>query len=711
MQKTTPKQAQVPKGTPARQSWYVRRERVQQIVCEELRRGGSPRIVGLVGESGSGKTTAACELVRSGETLEFFSDGIVWLTVNNGAKDRLSSLMWQLATMLHDDILGSTGPVPAGFGDGGVAYIKKRVEKGNGGKGYRCLVVADDVWDAEVMVALRETGMWVLATTRNELLLEDVDGESVGIDKLSKDSALSVLRGASELPTGTPLPDSALELVELCGHLAMNIAFVGRWSAVRKREDPSAWSRAAASIRTELKTLKINATIDSPREVQSQRRISVLRAGFRYLGAVNDHVQWLYLALAVMPDGHLFSLRDATVLVYGQEYSPEDEQAVENVLDILERWSIVRAGDGARTHRKYCTHDAHLNFARESLKDRGDIRRPAVDRWVEHISSLEVLTCMDRYELTRLWRVVKVVGGKGCRVSRPYDGALSSMDDSDFEVRRKGVLKVMGFREANEDWEGAYDARRRLLGMEQQTLGTEHGHVANTLRLLADLAERIGHSDEAKEWRRQQTEALDAAICAKDRSLGAEDMDLSNLHSLATTMMESGRQDEAEQLFRQAVEVCEAKVGPDDERVGYALHSLGVCVRRRGRMLEAEKLLERSLSIKRTTVGPESAAVAYTLHNLGMCMMRLSGREEEAVKHLTKSLHIFEVQLGQDDLKLVGILHKLGMCAKAKGRYEQAIEFFTRGLRISKAKLEPNDWRILRSRRQLNRCIEQSETR
>lgn len=707
-----PKQAQVPKGTPVRQSWYVRRERVQQIVCEELRRGGSPRIVGLVGESGSGKTTAASELVRSSEALEFFSDGILWLVVNNSVKDRLSSLMWQLATMVHDDILGSTGPAPAGSGDGATRYVKKRLDKGNGGMGLRCLVVADDVWDAEVIVALRETGLWVLATTRKEELLEDVDGESVGIDKLSKDDALSVLRGASELPTGTPVPDSTWELVELCGHLAMNLAFVGRWSAVRKREDPSAWSRAAASIRTELKALKIDVTTDSPGEVQSKRRMAVLRAGFRYLGAENDHVQWLYLALAVMPDGHSFSLRDATVLVYGQEYSLEDEQAVEYVLDILERWSIVRAGGGTLAQRKYCMHDAHLNFARESLKDRGDIRRPAVDSWIEQISSLDVLTCMDRYELARLWRIVKVVGGEGCRVSRPYDRALSSMDGYDFELCRKCILKVVGFREANGDWEGAYDVRRRLLEIEQQTLGTEHGHVANTLRLLADLAKRLGHADKAKEWRRRQTEALDAAVCSQDRrSLGAEDIDVRNLHSLATTMMESGREDEAERLFRQAVEVCEAKVGPDDETVGYALHSLGVCVRRRGRILQAEELLERSLSIKLATVGPESAAVAYTLHNLGMCIMKQTGRDMEAAKHLTKALQIFEVKLGRDDVKVAGILHQLAMCAKATGRYEQAVELLTRGLRISEAKLEPGDWRVLRARRQLNRCIEQSETR
>lgn len=712
VQKNAPapkKRAQVPKTTPVRQSWHVTRERVQQTVFEGLCQGVSPRIVGLVGGSGSGKTTAAAELVRRSEVLEYFSDGIVWLPVNNGARDRLSSLMWQLAAMVHDDILGSIGPAPAGGGDGAPYYIKKNIGKGKGGEGLRCLVVADDVWEPEVIATLRGTGMWVLVTTRYDDMLQEAGAESVGIDKLSKDDALSVLTRASELPMGTPLPGSAWELVELCGHLVMNLAFVGRWSAVRKREDPSAWSRAVASISAELKALKINVTSDTIQEVQAKRRIAVLRAGFRYLGVENDDVQWLYLALAVVPDGHAFGLGEASVLVYGQEHSPEDEQAVAKVLDILERWSIVEKGGGSNTHLNYRMHDAHANFARESLKDRGDVRRPALNRWTEHISSLGVLTCTNRYELVGLWRVVKAVAGDGFHMGRPYDRALSSMDGSEFDMCRTNLLKVVGFREAHGDWAGAYDVRRRLLELEKQALGEEHGHIANTLRLLADVAGRIGNADEALKWRRQQMEALDAAV-ARDRSSKSGGTDLRSLQSLATTMMESRREEEAEQLFRQIVKVSEAQAGPDDESVGYALHSLGVCVRRRGRLPEAEELLTRSLSIKMATLGPDTAAVAYTRHNLGMCM-RQTGRVEEASNHLSMALEIFEVKLGRDDVKVAGVLNLLASCAKELGRYEEAMKLFARALNIFEAKLQPGDWRVLRSRRQLNRCVDEVDAR
>lgn len=195
-------------------------------VYDALRRDGDARVVGLVGASGVGTTTAASEIVRSSKTREFFSDGIVWLTVNEGAKERLSLLMNELATTVHEDVLGSVGIGPTAAKDG-ATYVKKRMKEGQGGQGLRCLVVADNVWEAEVITKLREIGMWTVVTTRNQGLVTDEEGGAVGIDTLAEEEALSVLRESSELPTGTLLPEAARELIHLCGHVVMDLAFDG----------------------------------------------------------------------------------------------------------------------------------------------------------------------------------------------------------------------------------------------------------------------------------------------------------------------------------------------------------------------------------------------------------------------------------------------------------------------------------------------------
>ena len=141
------KKARVPRGTPALKSWYVERQRVKDDVIKGLTAGSAPRMVALVGESGSGKTTVASNIVRNDQLREFFSDGVLWLTVGRGAN--ASHVMQQLAVAVHEDVRESVGSLPTDAD--GQAYVKRQIVDGSlGGGGLRCLVVADNVWDEEV---------------------------------------------------------------------------------------------------------------------------------------------------------------------------------------------------------------------------------------------------------------------------------------------------------------------------------------------------------------------------------------------------------------------------------------------------------------------------------------------------------------------------------------------------------------------------------
>ncbi|CAN0193370.1 unnamed protein product, partial [Ectocarpus fasciculatus] len=311
--KRAPPRARVPSLLPRRESWHVRRELVIGTVLRRLLsappggsdsgRGGSgdgytagggggrargrgraagPRVVGLVGESGTGKTAAAAEVVRGPEVLEYFSDGVVWLPVNegDGQRDRLPSLMKRLARLMYEEVgikHGFVAPSVAGAGavgsddpwggprhdgggsgsgaedgGGGAAYVKALVEgggqqqqqqqaataaataaaaDGHGGarqrRPLRCLVAADNVCEAEVVAAIAETGVWVLLTTRDGDVIRRVGGKPVVVGRLLETDADWVLRRASELPGDESPPAGARELVELCGRTALDLAFVG----------------------------------------------------------------------------------------------------------------------------------------------------------------------------------------------------------------------------------------------------------------------------------------------------------------------------------------------------------------------------------------------------------------------------------------------------------------------------------------------------
>ncbi|CAM9324987.1 unnamed protein product [Ectocarpus sp. 13 AM-2016] len=689
LSKTQAKLTKVPKGTPARKSWYVERRYVMDTVFEGLASDGGPRLVGLVGGSGSGKTTVASATVRSTKVQEAFSDGIAWLSVNDGAKERLSSLMLQLARVVYEDIGCSVGRRPTSSDDC-AAYIRQRMKKGTGGKKLKCLVVADNVWDKEVVSKLLETEMWVLLSTRNKTLVTEAHGEVVGVDELSEADAMSVLRRAAELPSQGKMPGDAVDLIELCGRVAMDLAFVGRWSTVRGRQDRTAWSDAASKVRGEMSKVRSGAASDKLAETRDARRKAILRAGFEDLaiGSDDERVQRLYLSLAILPDGHAFTVRDAAVLLYDREPSAEDEASVAGVVDTLERWTVLRSAEGA--HRM---HDAHSIFARETLMDHGYVRRPAVRRWVSSISCLEALRSSDPYVLKGLWLAVEGVGGDGWLKSRAYSAALVEMDPLHSALARQNIIALARLQEAHEDWEGASTTWRRLLEIEKQQLGADHYYVLKSYRSLASCAEQLGHVGEAADWRGKEVEALPLALARvqsqADRGR-VEGLDGANgLASVASTMLKfkPGDRAQAEVLLRRSLEIQEAALGQEDIAVADTLYQLGICLREAGRLEEAEEHLRRSLAITEARLGREDVRVATTLHSLGMCL-RMANQLAGAEAILRRGLTIKEAKLGRSDFEVARTLYELGVCVRLEaGRLDEADKVLRRCLDIVKRKL------------------------
>eukprot|EP00903_Cladosiphon_okamuranus_P018859 g17347.t1 len=687
LKKTPAKLANVPRDTPARKSWHVERSHVIESVNEVLRGDSGPCLVGLVGGSGSGKTTAASEIVRRIEVRETFSDGIVWLSVNQGANTRLPGLMLELARIVYEEVDGSVGHRPEASDDV-TAYIKQRMSAAGGAK---CLMVADNVWETEVVAQLLEIGMWILLSTRDEKLVTDADGEAVGVDELSEADAESVLRRAAELPTEMRLPDDAKDLIELCGRVAMDLAFVGRWSTVRGRQDRKAWSGATQKVRREISEVGCDPGNETPEETRTKRRKAILRAGFEDIavGSDDERVQRLYISLAMMPNGHPFTVKEAAVLLYDGIPSAEDQVSAGGVVGVLERWSIVRS-----TGNAYRMHDAHSNFARENLLDRRNVRRSAVKMWVKYISSLDALRSFDRYALKGLWLAVEGVGGDGWDKTRPYEASLAEMDESD-PLLRESIEAVGWFQELQENLEGAYTTFRRLLEIEKRELGADHPFVLNSYQTLGSWADRLGNVDESAEWRKKELEGLPLALGKVKRQLdgdGAEEFDGMVLRSVASTIVQltPDDRDEAEKLLRRSLTIEEPKLGREDVQVAYTLQHLGVCVREAGRLEEADHMLRRCLSIKEAKLGPGDIEVAYTLQHLGVCV-REAGRQEEAEELLRRCLSIKEAKLGREDVQVAYTLQHLGVCVRQARRLEEAEELLRRCLSICEAKLGPGD--------------------
>lgn len=704
------KRSSVPKGTPARQCWHVTRERVVKrvvsIVIDGIRgrdgagggggHGGGRRIVGLVGESGSGKTTAASEFVRSSVVRELFSDGIIWLNVGDGAKGRLRCLMHDLASMVHEVVAGGKGkPPPADSsscdGYSSAAYIKEMrttataaaATKGQGHR--RCLLVADDVWDAEVISELRATGMWVLVTTRREDLIRGAKGETVRLDKLSENDAEAVLRGAAGIPAGVRLPEAARDLSELCGYVAMDLAFVGRWYTVCGREDRLAWSDAAASIRMELDAQDYDDAVTTSASNKCKAegggapmmklRAAVLRAGFDELGAEGHLVQWLYMALAVMPDAHAFSVMDAAALLYDRECEMADVEVTKRIVDTLERWSILR-GEGSPSavsdmtrgwwrSQKYRMHAAHCTFARENLVDRVDVLGPTVRRWVRHISSPEAVHEISPIALVELWRAVKRVaggGGDGCRVVDigPSGGSYRTSGGEQTVVSAEAI-ESHGGREFQQQQQQKIVAR----GQQHEDRNRSSNNNICSLAVQCALRATQFHLDRkdwdcafamwarALEWMHTEEKGDTSRAIATPRGAAgaaalpstssAAELVFEKLVELGWCAWEAGREEEAVELVKRGAAMGEAKLGSelvDDVLMAKGEESEG----------DKENLLRRVLEVRvakqppSPVPGPDAQTVSTTLYQLA-CGVWDIGRCEEGISLLRRALEMVESKL------------------------------------------------------------------
>src|SRR5438876_543262 len=102
-----------------------------------------------------------------------------------------------------------------------------------------------------------------------------------------------------------------------------------------------------------------------------------------------------------------------------------------------------------------------------------------------------------------------------------------------------------------------------------------------------------------------------------------------DLNNRAVSFRSQGRYDEAEPLFRQALDIMERTKGRDHLDVAIILNNLGELYYMQGRYAEAEPLYQRALAIKEKVLGSDDLALATTLENYAALLSR-TNREDQA---------------------------------------------------------------------------------
>ncbi|MBA2682543.1 MAG: tetratricopeptide repeat protein [Ktedonobacteraceae bacterium] len=143
----------------------------------------------------------------------------------------------------------------------------------------------------------------------------------------------------------------------------------------------------------------------------------------------------------------------------------------------------------------------------------------------------------------------------------------------------------------------------------------------------------------------------------------------------------AGQYKQAEPLLRNALEIKEATLAPNDPSTAESLNNLALLYQNQGRYEEAELLFKRALAIREETLGGEHPDTATSLNNLAL-LYQAQGRHEEAELLQKRDLAISERMLGGEHPDTATSLHNLALLYQDQGRYEEAEPLFKRALTI-----------------------------
>jgi tetratricopeptide (TPR) repeat protein len=198
----------------------------------------------------------------------------------------------------------------------------------------------------------------------------------------------------------------------------------------------------------------------------------------------------------------------------------------------------------------------------------------------------------------------------------------------------------------------------------------DHDHSANAWRIvhLTRSARELESEENYAEAEELYRQALDLSLV----EYGHEDPDTADrINNVGAVVHKRGRYVEAEAYYREGLAIYEEALEADHLRATTTMVNLGMLDRVLGHDAEAVDLIERALAVRERELGPESLQTAITLNLLGLAYAD-EGRLEEAQTLLERSLELRTAALGPEHTDTASTLNDLGVLALRRGDLEVA---------------------------------------
>lgn len=176
-----------------------------------------------------------------------------------------------------------------------------------------------------------------------------------------------------------------------------------------------------------------------------------------------------------------------------------------------------------------------------------------------------------------------------------------------------------------------------------------------------------------------------AYTAAEDVLLLMEELNLEDTAHFATTLLNAataysaaGDYAQALRLYRQAMQIYERLLAPEDYRWASLYNNMSIMLEKAGENEEAAESAKKALAIIEKQEGNE-AQTATTLTNLAMVYFKLS-ENEEAKNCLVRAITLFEQGGENINEHYSGALAGMGEACFRDGEYEKALSYYERAL-------------------------------
>ncbi|RYP20805.1 hypothetical protein DL767_009390 [Monosporascus sp. MG133] len=199
---------------------------------------------------------------------------------------------------------------------------------------------------------------------------------------------------------------------------------------------------------------------------------------------------------------------------------------------------------------------------------------------------------------------------------------------------------------------------------------TLFSHVAASCFLL-------GKYDEAEQMYRQTLEL-------KKSMLDREHPDtLTSMNNLALVLYREGKYEEAERMHRQTLELKEKVLGKTHPDTLASMNNIALILDSQGKYKEAEQMHREVLEIREAVLDREHPDTLTTMDNLAN-VLNNQGKHEEAERMLRQTLKLSQKVLDNNHPDIIASMTNIALVLDSQGKYEEAERMHRQTLELSK---------------------------